>query len=247
MLQVEHSVFNCLRESANKRGTAALPLAACAVRTAARRSAFVLTLFVPCRAFTLPESNRRLLLARRALCRQRNAPADCFCRNTPGLCTLPRSDIQQHVRSFLSSKCKEKDSQLRLAQRTVLGQQAHPELTLDAWKPGFAPHSSGSPLSLTACTAPSDRGALGTFLLTSEYHREPSSLAGSEDADRRLAKKNVPGRKDVLPFSSSLPELRALLKVLASKKLNQQSVSLLTNFAERELHGQFRPRETARK
>ena len=110
------------------------------MRTAVRCSAFILTLFVPCGAFIVPESKRRLLLAQRALCRQRNAPADCCCRTTPGPCTFPRSDIHQHVRSFLSSKRKGKESQLRLAQRTVLGQQAHPELPLDAWKASYVHH-----------------------------------------------------------------------------------------------------------
>ena len=141
------------------------------------------------------------------------------------------------TRSFFSSKWKGKDSQLCLAQRTVLGQQAHAELPLDACKPVFAPQSSGSPLSFTARTAPADRGALCTCLPTSKYQRQAYSLAGSEEADRRVAQKKVPGRKDDLPFSCSLPESWCCVESLGQRKATPASVSLQTQFAERELHG----------
>ena len=186
-------------------------------------------------------------LAHGALCQQRNAPADCFCPTTPGLCTFPRRDIHQHPRSFFSSKCKRKDSQLCLALRPLLGRQAHAELTLDEvetcicttvqWQPSFlySLHSVGR----WRCS----------LHLPSHFHVPPPSLqpAGSEEAEGRLAQTNVPGRKDVLPFSSSLPELRCRVGSPSQRNANPACVSLLTHFAERELPGQLRLCETARK
>ena len=105
------------------------------------------------------------------------------------------------------------------------------------WQPSFS----------YSLEAPSDGGALCTCLRSPKYHCAHFSLAGSEEADRRLAKKDMPGRKDGLPFSCSLPELWCCVESLAQRKATPASVSLQTHFAERELHAQFGLGGTARK
>ena len=218
------------------------------MRTAARCSAFILTLFVPCRAFILPESNHRLLGAQSTL-----PAAKCSSR----LLRLNRAcpmhfPTQRHTPArsvfFLVQMSRERFSALSGTEnsfRSTSSRRAYPRrvqtciCTTAQWAALF-------PLQPAQRRQIAVR-ALCTCLPTSKYHRQALQPAGSQDAERRLAQKNVPGRKGGLPFSCSLPELWCCVESLGQRKANPASASLLTQFAERELHGQFRLGETARK
>ena len=187
-------------------------------------------------------------LAQRALCRQRNAPADCCCRTTPGQCTFPRSDIHQHVRSVLSSK--RKGSQLRLAQRNSFRSTSSPRASPRRVESLYLCHI---PVAALFPLQPAQRRQMAvlsaTCLLSSKYHREAYSLAGKRRTQIGLwQRRTCRDERDVLPFSSSLPELWCCVESLGQRKTNNAaSVSLLEHFAERELHGRFRLCETASK
>ena len=84
---------------------------------------------------------------------------------------------------------------------TVLGQQAHPELPLDAWKACICATSRWQPSFL--CSLHSAVRWPCSLHLPPQFQVPPRSLQPrreAKDADRGLAKKNVPGRKRCSSF-----------------------------------------------
>lgn len=152
----------------------------------------------------MPRRRTAVCFSRRRLCRRRGAPEHCFCRNTPGPYTVPSQGyVAAHSASPVlrigterSSATSRTENCARSTRLPALAPATRRNLSLHHI-PGQSP--------LTACTTPSDGGALCTVLGSSEYPRAHDRLVKTKEASRRLAQKQGAAQKHDLhePFSSA--------------------------------------------